>query len=656
MFCDIIVCIMKIPHRTLPGVPGKVIKFNSVGNVDDWYYKETRDAITLAYMLLNTDLAVKEGGYPSMPSVLLMIDKTRKNGAIATTDPRLYGVREALFGKDEPVETEEGEDGLVSVHYDDEFVYGVYAQRSEDSQWVRVPSEEESFLYNILVEPKTGLHVSAVDYGDTKNARLKQVRTAQKYFDIIIIASDQLQELDKEKSVTVMEYVSPFLNEETSSSHFLPIRAYREIISGMSKNQWGSEAFSFRDLYQGSEKAILLLIARSIFLSAMNQGDLSLHKAIVGEEPSRKDRTAKRFYYSKRALAPLIRQFSATGAGISGALGAAAAIILSSGSGLEAEAVEMVQNFLAFSFITTIGGLAGTRVKRDSKRTRKRLEEFAQGISESSLTAFGIDEVPQSQNPVLLTAGTTGASRQEMKQKGFVFREEEPVRVYEIEMRSRATQPGSEASDSGSAELDASSQNTDAKDAAVEHSSQGGSQEDTIEMGTVLPSVTTTQPSPATRPVTLSTLTKRLNKLREGWMAYELDPMKALDYPLMLDATCAQTRNFLMALNEVGLLEDSMKAQEGSVSVEEFREAVLAAESAFFEAEGHAKKMRYAHLDSSQRKKIKDARPLVALLKDESATPHERVNAYRKAGDFLEGVLALPEAPIMGLLEASQNS
>lgn len=64
--------------------------------------------------------------------------------------------------------------------------------------------------------------------------------------------------------------------------------------------------------------------------------------------------------------------------------------------------------------------------------------------------------------------------------------------------------------------------------------------------------------------------------------------------------------------------------EAGSLDLRDFREVLLSAEEAFLEAEAHAKKMRYAHLDTSQRKKIKDARPLVALLDDEGASPHEK--------------------------------
>lgn len=150
--------------------------------------------------------------------------------------------------------------------------------------------------------------------------------------------------------------------------------------------------------------------------------------------------------------------------------------------------------------------------------------------------------------------------------------------------------------------------------------------------------------------VPLEDLRARVSRLKEEWMSYELDPMKALDYPLMLDATCEHTAGFLQAMREVELCLESVKkdaSQTGRLS-----RLVEQAEIKFLAAEAHAKKMRLVHLDENQRKTVGKVRTLASVMIDASASPNEKRAAFEQGNKLLEGILPPLSSKVIGLLEA----
>lgn len=151
-------------------------------------------------------------------------------------------------------------------------------------------------------------------------------------------------------------------------------------------------------------------------------------------------------------------------------------------------------------------------------------------------------------------------------------------------------------------------------------------------------------------------LIQRLSRLADKWMSYELDPMKALDYPLMLDASCQETRSFLHSYDSLLVAKDIYEEEESNESLTTLQECLEEAELAFIAAENNAKKMRLAHLSLDDKKKVSKAKNLTSLALNESASPHERISAWKKAHDQLEGILFLPDAAVKGLLESGTTS
>lgn len=157
-------------------------------------------------------------------------------------------------------------------------------------------------------------------------------------------------------------------------------------------------------------------------------------------------------------------------------------------------------------------------------------------------------------------------------------------------------------------------------------------------------------PPPA---LTSKVLSQRIKKLANKWMSYELDPMKTLDYPLMMDVSCPETREFVQSYETLIVAQKVHEEEKTQSSLKELHDALAKAESDFLTAENNAKKMRLAHLDADQKKQVNLAKNLTAIALDENASPHERVSAWRKASDCLEGILYLPDRAVKGLLAAA---
>lgn len=148
----------------------------------------------------------------------------------------------------------------------------------------------------------------------------------------------------------------------------------------------------------------------------------------------------------------------------------------------------------------------------------------------------------------------------------------------------------------------------------------------------------------------IAVVNERITKLRTSWAEYELDPVKALDYPLMLDATCEQTAIFLQALND-------LEYAQRQASVDHTKNGLLVkslahAEKAFYVAEANAKKQRLTYLSNDDRKKVAKARKFAEIMKDSGSGTNEKRIAFDRANKALEGVLP-PLAPkIIGMIES----
>lgn len=147
----------------------------------------------------------------------------------------------------------------------------------------------------------------------------------------------------------------------------------------------------------------------------------------------------------------------------------------------------------------------------------------------------------------------------------------------------------------------------------------------------------------------MDSLQERISRLKEQWMEYELDPIKALDFPLMLDATCKYTAAFLRSMNE---LEYAQRETEKDPSrTRHLATAVARAEESFYAAESYARKKALTLLTQEERGEVSKARQLAAVMKDKASTPHEKRLAYQQANKLIDGILPPLSSKVIGLLE-----
>lgn len=145
-------------------------------------------------------------------------------------------------------------------------------------------------------------------------------------------------------------------------------------------------------------------------------------------------------------------------------------------------------------------------------------------------------------------------------------------------------------------------------------------------------------------------LQERIDSLQERWMEYELDPIKALDFPLMLDPSCDQTYAFISAMEEVKRVQRRLDLKE--VKLPKLTKAVKVAERAFAAAEANAKKQRLTYLSNDDRKKVAKARKFAEIMNDSGSGTNEKRIAFDRANKALEGVLPPLTPKIIGMIES----
>ena len=136
------------------------------------------------------------------------------------------------------------------------------------------------------------------------------------------------------------------------------------------------------------------------------------------------------------------------------------------------------------------------------------------------------------------------------------------------------------------------------------------------------------------------------------WVAYEMDPVTLLDFPMMTDMREPLTVDFHRARSRADLLRPSdPHAMVGDREAQtDYREAVHASVVTFEIAEAEAKRRRRGGFTYDEQEHLVRAQHLLRLAMDGAATPQERQNAYKKAQRELEGLIDLP-APMQAQIE-----
>lgn len=142
----------------------------------------------------------------------------------------------------------------------------------------------------------------------------------------------------------------------------------------------------------------------------------------------------------------------------------------------------------------------------------------------------------------------------------------------------------------------------------------------------------------------IDNLFSRHNAVRMEWSAYEMNPMKMLDYPLLSDMREKTTSDLLLSLRKANSLRENntRKSLVSPTVLSSYEESVLELEHAFEVAEREAKRVRWSQFSDDERKRLNTAKNLLSFVMDNAATEHERQTAYKRLTKELEGLVQLP--------------
>jgi hypothetical protein len=159
----------------------------------------------------------------------------------------------------------------------------------------------------------------------------------------------------------------------------------------------------------------------------------------------------------------------------------------------------------------------------------------------------------------------------------------------------------------------------------------------------------------------LAKLIEAHDRTEAGWMEYEIDIAKLLDFPLMTDMRDPLTIAFHKAKRHADLLRperpDDLVGDRAAQL--EYRDAVHEYISAFEIVEAEAIRRRRSDFSADEQQRLARAQNLLHLAQDDAATREERQNAYARASKELDGLIVLPapartsiERRIAGQIEA----
>jgi len=135
------------------------------------------------------------------------------------------------------------------------------------------------------------------------------------------------------------------------------------------------------------------------------------------------------------------------------------------------------------------------------------------------------------------------------------------------------------------------------------------------------------------------------DETQKRWLAYELDAVKSLEYPLMSDMREQVTVDFHRARRAAeDLRPDDLEELRDRRRLDRYREAVREMQVRFDVAEREARRRRASDFSPTERQALDRAKRLLAMADDEGSSQAERQSAYRRAMKELEGIVALPDA------------
>lgn len=136
----------------------------------------------------------------------------------------------------------------------------------------------------------------------------------------------------------------------------------------------------------------------------------------------------------------------------------------------------------------------------------------------------------------------------------------------------------------------------------------------------------------------------------EAWAAYELDPVRLLEYPVMADVRDPHVAAFHRAMLAAdGLRPSAPDELTDRADVAQYRDAVHAMETAFRAAEAEALRRGWSDFDAAEKARLARAQKLFGLAADDSAAAQERSQALTRGRAEVAGLVLLPRRTVAAL-------
>lgn len=140
--------------------------------------------------------------------------------------------------------------------------------------------------------------------------------------------------------------------------------------------------------------------------------------------------------------------------------------------------------------------------------------------------------------------------------------------------------------------------------------------------------------------------TQRHDAVLLAYAPYEVDPHRVMRYPAMTDVTCPSTAAFVETLSDTAALRTD--DYPGGTLSAAYRDAVARLEVAWSTAERYARRVELALLDAADRKRLQQARKLLAHA-ESAATDAERATYYGQVKALMDdlarrGAIVAPPA------------
>ena len=142
-------------------------------------------------------------------------------------------------------------------------------------------------------------------------------------------------------------------------------------------------------------------------------------------------------------------------------------------------------------------------------------------------------------------------------------------------------------------------------------------------------------------------LEEKVEQVIREWSEYELDPIKVLDYPMILNMGFEPTAKFHLVMRKV------KAAVKNKIAEDLLEDLVIEFEHSYEVMISEAQRMKWNSFSVEEKKHLRTAQKLLNMAMDSSSSSSERNVAYKQLLKEVEGIISLSPATILEIEERS---